>query len=263
MDTMTYNTLKTQQHPNGILQISLHRPDKLNALSPQLLDELQQVISHAKIANDIKALLITGTGKAFCAGADIFQLAKLNAQEGLEFARSGQVILRAIEQLGKPSVAAINGYAYGGGCELAQATTLRIASPEAVFAQPEVKLGVIPGYGGTQRLARLIGKGRAFEMCLTGRSIDADTALAWGLINEIVPNDKLVTRGVELLSDILTKAPLAITSVMQVIDAGHDMSMDEALHLEAVHFGLVCASQDKNEGIKAFIEKRPPEFVGE
>jgi len=260
---MSYNTLKTQLHDNGILEITLHRPDKLNALSAQLLAELGQVLGMAKTTAEVKALLISGEGKAFCAGADITQLLSLTGQQGFQFAQSGQTVFRMLEQLGKPSLAAINGYAFGGGCELALAASLRIASTHAVFGQPEVKLGIIPGYGGTQRLARLVGKGRALDLCLTGRSIPADVALAWGLVTEVVEPEQLLVQAKAILDNILKMAPLAISSIMQVIDAGYDLPLEEALHLEAVHFGLNCASQDKTEGIKAFLEKRPAEFKGE
>lgn len=259
----TYNTLKTEQHANGILQITLNRPEKLNALNNELLNELQRIITIAHDDKNIKALLVTGEGqKSFCAGADINRLAELNAPQALEFAEQGQTIFRALEQLGKPSLAAINGYAFGGGCELAMATTIRIASANAQFGQPEVKLGVIPGYGGTQRLARLIGKGRALDLCLTGRTIKAEEALAWGLISEITSLQDLLSRAQEILLGLIALAPLALTSVMKVIDAGYDLSLEDALHLEAIHFGYLCASNDKNEGVNAFLQKRKAEFKG-
>jgi enoyl-CoA hydratase len=165
--------------------------------------------------------------------------------------------------MGKPSLAAVNGFAFGGGCELAISTTLRIASSKAMFGQPEVKLGVIPGYGGTQRLARLVGKGRALDLCLTGRFINAELALNWGLVSEVVEEpDNLIERGKDILKGILSMAPLAIAGVMEVIDYGYDLSLTDALHLEAVHFAKVCASEDKKEGVAAFLGKRTPEFKG-
>lgn len=260
----TYNNLKLEQHASGILQITLNRPERLNALNAELLDELHDLLHHVKDNNKVKALLITGEGgKAFCAGADINQLAEINAQQGLLFAEKGQSTFRHFEQLGKPSLAAINGYAFGGGCELAMATTIRIASNNAQFGQPEVKLGVIPGYGGTQRLARLVGKGRAMDLCLTGRTIKAEEALSWGLISEVTSPETLLTRAQEILTNVLALAPLAIASVMQVIDTGYDLTLEDALHLEAVHFGLLCATKDKHEGVNAFIQKRKAEFKGE
>lgn len=259
----SYNTLKTQQHPSGVLEIMLNRPEKLNALSSELLIELEQILENAAKDKNVKALLITGEGnKAFCAGADISRLAELNAQDGVEFATRGQGVFRKLEQLPKPSLAAINGYAFGGGCELAMSATLRIASSNAQFGQPEVKLGVIPGYGGTQRLARLVGKGRALDLCLTGRSIKAEEALSWGLVNEVVAQENLLTRAHEILNNVLTLAPLALASVMKVIDAGYDLTMEDALHLEVAHFGLLCATQDKHEGVNAFLQKRKAEFKG-
>lgn len=259
----TYNTLKVEQQPSGILQITLNRPDKLNALNNELLGELLSVFQKASENKATKALLITGEGKAFCAGADISRLAEINVQQGLHFAQQGQLVFRTLEQLTKPSLAAINGYAFGGGCELAMAATMRIASSNAMFGQPEVKLGVIPGYGGTQRLARLIGKGRALDLCLTGRSIKAEEALAYGLISEITSTENLLTRANEILQNLLNLAPLALASVMKVIDSGYDLTLDDALHLEAVHFSMLCATHDKQEGVNAFLQKRAAQFKGE
>lgn len=247
---------------SGILTLTLNRPDKLNALSTELLNTLGEVFSAAKLNPEVKALMITGSGKAFCAGADISRLAECNAQTGYAFACRGQEVFRLLETMGKPSLAAINGFAFGGGCELAISTTLRIASTKAQFGQPEVKLGVIPGYGGTQRLARLIGKGRALDLCLTGRFINAETALAFGLVSEVVEPERLLEQGKALLKTILAMAPLAIAGVMEVIDHGYDLSLTEALHLEAIHFAKVCASLDKQEGVTAFLEKRVAQFKG-
>lgn len=259
----TYNTLKTEQHASGVFQITLNRPERLNALSSELLDELHAALQAAQQDKSVKALLITGEGaKAFCAGADINQLADLTVQQGVTFAEKGQRVFRFLEQLGKPSLAAINGYAFGGGCELAMSATLRIASSNAQFGQPEVKLGVIPGYGGTQRLARLVGKGRALDLCLTGRTIKTDDALSWGLITEITGPDNLLIRAHEILNGLAALAPLAIASTMKVIDTGYDLTLEDALHLEAVHFGLLCATTDKQEGVNAFLQKRKAEFTG-
>ena len=246
----------------GILTLTLNRPDKLNALSSDLLQALSELFTSAKNNPKVKGLLITGAGKAFCAGADISRLAECDAQSGYEFACYGQDVFRQLETMGKPSLAAINGYAFGGGCELAIAATLRIAAPTAQFGQPEVKLGVIPGYGGTQRLARLVGKGRALDLCLTGRFIDAQTALDWGLVTAVTAPENLLEEGVRILKGILSMAPLAVAGVMDVIDRGYDMSLTDALHLEAVHFAKVCASKDKAEGVAAFLEKRSAQFKG-
>lgn len=247
----------------GILTLTLNRPDKLNALNTEVLNLLSAAITQAKSDSNIKAILITGEGKAFCAGADIQRLAECNVQTGYEFACFGQEIFRQLETLGKPSLAAINGLALGGGCELAMSTTMRIASTVAKFGQPEVKLGVIPGYGGTQRLARLVGKGRALDLCLTGRFIDAQTALNWGLVSEVCEPESLMNRAKEILQLILSMAPLAIRAVIETIDHGYDLSLTDALHLEATQFAMTCATLDKTEGVSAFLSKRSPQFKGE
>lgn len=248
---------------SGILILTLSRPEKLNALNNEVLETLSELFAWAKQNREVKALLITGSGKAFCAGADITRLAECDAQSGYQFACAGQAVFRQLETLGKPSLAAINGFAFGGGCELAMSATLRIASNLARFGQPEVKLGVIPGYGGTQRLARLVGKGRALDLCLTGRFIDAETALQWGLVTEVTEEHDLLDRGQSILAGIIAMAPLAIAATMDVIDKGYDLTLPDALHLEAVQFALTCASKDKQEGVAAFLEKRPAVFAGE
>ncbi|AGN13775.1 TPA: enoyl-CoA hydratase/isomerase family protein [Legionella pneumophila] len=256
------NLIEQDIDNNGILTLTLNRPEKLNALSTDVLNALNELFFQAKSNPKVKALLLTGNGKAFCAGADINRLAECNAQTGYEFACQGQEVFRLLETMGKPSLAAVNGFAFGGGCELAISATLRIASNKAMFGQPEVKLGVIPGYGGTQRLARLIGKGRAMDLCLTGRFINADTALNWGLVHEVVAPEDLLTQGKNILNGILSMAPLAVASVMEVIDHGYDLSLTEALHLEAIHFAKVCATEDKKEGVAAFLNKRTADFKG-
>ncbi len=259
---MTYDTLEVDHLEAGIWQISLTRPEKLNALNSVLITELTDIVLHAKATPHCRGLVFTGQGKAFCAGADINQLATVDALEGLNFAREGQALMRLIETLAKPCVAAINGFAFGGGCELALAMHVRIASDNALFGQPEVKLGVIPGYGGTQRLSRLVGKGRALDLCLTGRFIDAQTAYQWGLITEVTNQESLLPRAVALLTLIINNGPLAVKAAMQVIDQGFDLSLPDALELEALQFALTCASADKQEGTMAFLEKRSPAFSG-
>lgn len=256
------NFIEQEIDNKGILTLRLNRPDKLNALNEEVLHTLDDIFSEAKENTAIKAILLTGSGKAFCAGADISRLAECKAESGYQFAREGQAIFRKLETLGKPSLAAVNGFAFGGGCELAISATLRIASTTALFGQPEVKLGIIPGYGGTQRLARLIGKGRALDLCLTGRFIDGKTAEEWGLVSAVVEPQELIAQGKQILTGILDMAPLAIASVMEVIDHGYDLSLTDALHLEAVHFAKVCASEDKKEGVAAFLAKRTAEFKG-
>ncbi|QBR83880.1 enoyl-CoA hydratase [Legionella israelensis] len=258
---MTYITQELDS--DGILTLTLDRPEKLNALNMEVLDSLTHILQQAKENVEVKGLILTGQGKAFCAGADINRLAECNAQTGYEFARYGQQVFRDLETLGKPSLAAVNGFAFGGGCELAISATLRIASTSAQFGQPEVKLGVIPGYGGTQRLARLIGKGRALDLCLTARFINAETALNWGLVTEVVEPEALLSQAKKTLKGVLSMAPLAVQAVMESIDYGYDLSLTEALHLEAVHFAKVCASKDKDEGVSAFLTKRSAEFKGQ
>jgi len=257
------STIKTNTDDDGIMTITLNRPDKLNALNRDVLVGLSEILSQAAENSAVKALLITGEAKAFCAGADINQLACANAEQGYQMARFGQQVFRQLETLGKPSLAAVNGFAFGGGCELAISASMRIASQKAQFGQPEVKLGVIPGYGGTQRLARLVGKGRALDLCLTGRFIGAEEACAWGLVNEVVDADSLLERAHAILKQVIALAPLAIRGVLETIDKGYDMSLDDALHLEAVQFAMTCATEDKNIGTQAFLNKKAAQFRGE
>lgn len=256
------NNIKVETQDSGIQVITLNRPDKLNALNADTLSELQQAFGQAKEDNKVKGLLLTGEGKAFCAGADINQLAELNESTGLEFAQSGQAVFNALENLGKPSIAAVNGPAFGGGCELAMSATLRIASNKALFGQPEVKLGVIPGYGGTQRLSRLVGKGRALDLCLTSRFIKAEEALSWGLVSAVTESDALFSESSTMLQTILDMGPLAVAHTMEVIHQGFDLPLADALKLEAKHFSQCCATEDKQEGVNAFLGKRKADFKG-
>ncbi len=256
------NLIEQELDSQGILLLTLNRPDKLNALSTEVLTTLAELLMAAKTNPKVKAIMITGNGKAFCAGADINRLAECTAQTGYEFSCYGQEVFRLLETIGKPSLAAVNGFAFGGGCELAISATFRIASTKAQFGQPEVKLGVIPGYGGTQRLARLIGKGRALDLCLTARFINAETALQWGLISEVVEPEALLAHGKTMLQGILSMAPLAVAGVMEAIDHGYDLSLTDALHLEAIHFAKACATEDKQEGVSAFLGKRVAQFKG-
>lgn len=247
----------------GILQIHLNRPKQLNALSHEVLKTLSQILEQAKHDKSVKALLLTGEGKGFCAGADIKELAALNGASGLEFARFGQAVMTQLEVLGKPSLAAIQGFAFGGGCELAMSATMRIAVKGAVFGQPEIKLGVIPGFGGTQRLSRLIGKGRALEICLTGRRFTAEEAHQWGLVNELTDAENLQSRAIAILKELIQLGPIAMQSIISTIHSGYDLSLAEAFELEAAHFGLCCTTRDKTEGVNAFLEKRTAQFSGE
>lgn len=259
---MAENILKITQTPEGVLELALNRPEALNALNVALMNELETILVRAKSDPAIKALLLYGEGKAFCAGADINYLATLDANAGYTFAKKGQAIFSRLENLGKPSLAAIHGFALGGGCELALSTTLRIAADNASFGQPEVKLGILPGFGGTQRLARLIGKGRALDLCLTGRLIKATDALAWGLVSEVIPADNLLIEARRLLANLVKLPPLAMQGIMTAIHRGYDLTLADAFELEAAHFGLCCSSQDKKEGVTAFLEKRSAQFSG-
>lgn len=260
---MSYQNLLTELDADGILTITLNRPDKLNALSAELLDELLDVIHQAKHNAKVYSLLLSGAGKAFCAGADIRRLAELDANSGYQFARHGQHVFRQLETMGKPSLAAINGFCFGGGCELAMAATLRFASVEARFGQPEVKLGVIPGFGGTQRLSRLVGKGRALDMCLSGRTVEATEAHSWGLVNALHNADALLPAAKEYLRQLRALAPIALQRTLQAIDQGYELPLEDALELEALLFAQTTATRDKTEGVAAFLEKRKAEFVGE
>lgn len=255
--------LKITKSSDGILQLTLNRPTALNALNSALMLELKNAIATAKADVAIKAVLLQGEGKAFCAGADIKQLSSLDSKTGYAFAKTGQEIFSALENLGKPSLAAIHGFALGGGCELAMAATLRIASDTATLGQPEIKLGLIPGFGGTQRLARLVGKGRTLDLCMTGRLIKAPEALDWGLINEMVPEASLLDRAKNLLQSLANLPPFALKSLMETIHRGYDLTLPDALELEATHFGLCSGTEDKKEGVQAFLEKRAPQFWGE
>ena len=262
MDSIN-DIIKVMSPQNGILQVHLNRPKQLNALSHEVLKSLSQILEQAKHDKAVKALLLTGEGKGFCAGADIKELAALNGVSGLEFARFGQSVMTQLEMLGKPSLAAIHGFAFGGGCELAMAATLRLAVKGAVFGQPEIKLGVIPGFGGTQRLSRLIGKGRALEICLTGRRFSAEDAFHWGLVNELTDAENLQSRALAVLGELAQFGPIAMQSIMTTINTGSDLSLAEAFEIESSHFGLCCTTNDKTEGVAAFLEKRTAQFSGE
>ena len=242
---------------DGVAFITLNRPKVLNALNAATLAELATAFAAIRDDDSIRAVLLTGAGeKAFAAGADIQELAQANGAQGLELARRGQAAFAAIEQCGKPVIACINGFALGGGCELALACTLRVASENARLGQPEVKLGLIPGYGGTQRLARLVGKGVALQLILTADMISAAEALRIGLVNEVVAPGKLLARGEEIARTIAKMAPLAVRYSLEAVHRGYDLPLEEALYLEASLFGVCCGTADKAEGTQAFLEKR-------
>ncbi len=255
------NLLVTRE--NAILTITINRPEKLNALNHETLTELLQVITEAIADKAVGAIIITGSGdKAFVAGADISELAKTDAISGLRFAEFGQHVMNVIENTHKPVIAAVNGFALGGGCELAMACHLRLASDNARFGQPEIKLGVIPGFGGTQRLTRLVGKGRAMEMNLLGEMIDAHRAESIGLVNQVVPKDELLPAAEAMAKKLAQSAPVAMAMIIDSINHGAECALSEALAYEAKAFAVCCATEDKNEGTAAFLEKRPARFNG-
>ena len=245
-----------------IATLTVNRPDKLNALNAALIGELGAAIDEMQGRDDVAALILTGAGRAFVAGADIAELTGTSALEGKRLARRGQEIFRRFEISPKPTVAAVNGFALGGGCELAMACQIRIASEAAKFGQPEVKLGLIPGYGGTQRLPRLVGRGRALQLLMTGEMIDAQEALRIGLVNRVVAADQLLPAATAMIQQMLMNAPLGIAACIDVLDRGLEMPLDDALALEATQFGVLIATNDTAEGTKAFLEKRPPRFTG-
>ena len=246
-----------------IATVTINRPEKLNALNRQTLEELSQFLEQIEQDAQVKGVLLTGAGeKSFVAGADLQEIRKLDAEAAIAFARFGQNLFRRIERFTKPVVALVNGYALGGGCELAMACHFRLASENARFGQPEINLGIIPGYGGTQRLPRLVGKGRALEILLTGDMIDAQEAWRIGLVNHVVPADKLIEEGKKILHKITGKGAVAVQAILQAVNLGLDQTIDEAMEVEALQFGRVCNTEDKSEGIQAFFEKRQPQFKG-
>jgi enoyl-CoA hydratase len=248
---------------DAVAFVTINRPEKLNALNAAVIAELGEVASRVENDLAIRGLILTGAGpKAFVAGADIGEIATQGPIGGKARSLEGQRVFRRLERCGKPVIAAVNGFALGGGCELAMACHLRVASEEARFGQPEVKLGIGPGYGGTVRLPRLVGRGRALELLLTGQMIDAHEAHRIGLVNRVVPADRLMSESEQLLRSILENGPLAVRACLEAVDAGLDIGVDEALLLEANLFGLLSGTADMREGTSAFVEKRKPQFEG-
>jgi len=245
-----------------IAHITFNRPKVLNALNRRTVEELGDALNKVRDAN-VRVLILTGSGeKSFVAGADINELAQRTPVDGKDFSLFGQEVFHRLEAMGKPSIAAINGFALGGGCELALSCTMRIASKTARLGQPEVKLGIIPGYGGSQRLARLCGKGIAHELILTGEMISADEALRIGLVNHVVEPQELISTAEAIAKKIIANAPLAVQFSMYAIERGMEMSQEQGLFLEATLFGLSCATEDMREGTRAFVEKRAAQFKG-
>jgi enoyl-CoA hydratase len=259
---MAYENLLYEKK-EGIATVTFNRPKVLNALNRKTIEELHHLLLDARDDESVRVLILTGAGeKAFVAGADINELAQQTPVNGKEFSLYGQSVLHLLETIGKPSICAINGFALGGGCELALSCSIRIASKNAKLGQPEVKLGIIPGYGGSQRLARLCGKGVAHELCLTGEMITAEEAQRIGLVNHVYEAGELLPAAEAMAKKIIEKAPLAVKYCMEAIERGVEMPQEEGLFLEATLFGLCCATEDMREGTKAFLEKRPAQFKG-
>jgi len=259
---MQYENVKIEPR-DGLLILTIDRPKVLNALNAKTVEEIYHVFAAARDDENVKAVIITGGGeKAFVAGADINELAQQTPITGKGTSERGQFILSFIERFPKPVIAAINGFALGGGCELALACHIRIASEKAQIGLPEVTLGVIPGYGGTQRMARLLGKGKALELICTGDRIGAADAERIGLVNKVVPADQLMSAAEEMARKIMSRGPLAIRAAIEAVIRGSEMPFEEGQFLEATLFGLLCASDDTKEGMKAFLEKRPANFKG-
>ena len=259
---MSYETLLCEVNAE-IATVTLNRPKVLNALNSQVFDELESVFTKLKDDASVRVILLTGGGeKAFAAGADINELATTDVVTGAAKARRGQGVFRLIETCGKPVIALVNGFALGGGCELALTCTMRLASETGRLGQPEVKLGLIPGYGGSQRLPRLIGRSAALKLLLTGEMVTAAEALRIGLVDEVVPADQLMARGLELAQTIAAMAPLAVAGCLEAVEQGYDAELEAAIDIEAEIFGRLCGTADKAEGTAAFLEKRPARWVG-
>jgi enoyl-CoA hydratase len=259
---MSYQNLLVATR-DGIATVTINRPEKLNALNDAVMDELDQAFAAIRADAAVKGVVLTGAGeKAFVAGADISELARQSPVEGRERSLRGQRILSRIEGLGKPVVAAVNGFALGGGLELALACHVRLASENASLGAPEVKLGIMCGYAGTQRLPRLVGKGRALELLLTGERVDAREAERIGLVNHVYPQSGLLAQAESLLKKILANGPLSLRFTLEAVNAGLEMPLDEGCEQEATLFGLICTTEDMHEGTKAFLEKRPAAFQG-
>jgi enoyl-CoA hydratase len=257
-----YENIKTE-NKDGVLVITIDRPKVLNALNAHTVQEIGAAFDAARDDDSVKAVILTGAGeKAFVAGADIGELAQMTPITGKATSERGQRVFRAIEKFPKPVIAAVNGFALGGGCELALACHIRIASDKAQLGLPEVTLGIIPGYGGTQRMARLLGKGRALELILTGDRIKADEAERIGLVNRVVPADQLMTVAEEMARTIAKRGPLAVRAAIEAVMSGSDMPFEEGQFLEATLFGLLASTDDMKEGMGAFLEKRAAEFKG-
>lgn len=256
---MGYNTIKYEVNEH-IAKLTMNRPDALNALNSEVLDELDKVLDEIKENKDIRVLIITGEGRSFIAGADIKEMSDLGGLEAKHFGNKGLAVFRKLELLPIPVIAQINGFALGGGCELAMSCDIRIASTKALFGQPEVHLGLIPGFGGTQRLQRLVGQGWAKYLIYSAENIKADKALEIGLVQNVVEPEELENTVNELANAIASQAPIAVRLAKEAINTGAQVDIDQAMKVEENAFGLVFTTEDKNVGTKAFIEKQNPEF---
>ena len=257
------NVTVTNAPSPGVAVVTVSRPQVLNALNAATITELLEAFERLRDDGAVRAVVLTGAGeRAFVAGADIAELARLGPAEAREVARRGNALCALIAGCGKPVIAAVNGFALGGGCELAMACTLRLAADTARIGQPEINLGIIPGYGGTQRLPRLIGAGPALEMLLTGKPVTAEEARRLGLVNRVVPAAELLDEAGALAADLAAKPPVAVKFILDAVRRGTQMSLDEGCDYEAALFGVVAATEDKREGTQAFLDKRRPEFKG-
>lgn len=257
---MSDPTLRVEDH-DAVRVVTVHRPDKLNALNSATIEALHRAFEQAAADETVRVVVLTGAGpKAFVAGADIAEMAGLRAAEGRDFALRGQAMMRCVETLPKPVIAMVNGFALGGGLELAMCCHLRIAADTARLGQPEVNLGLIPGFGGTQRLLRLAGRAATLELCLTGTPVDAERALALGIVNRVVPADELRAQTMALAGQLAKAAPLALRGVLDCVNVGGESAIGEGLAYEAAQFGLMFATEDMREGTRAFLERRAPEF---
>lgn len=260
---MEYKNI-TLELKDNISVLTINRPKALNALNSVTLEELFAAFSDIEKNSEVKALILTGSGeKAFVAGADISQMKDFNSLEGRRFAQLGQATFRKLELLPQPVIAAVNGFALGGGCELAMACDIRLASENAKFGQPEVTLGLTAGFGGTQRLPRLVGAGRASELLFSGDVIDAQDAFRIGLVNHVYPLERLMDEAAALAQRIASRAPVAVQLTKSAIQRGVNMDLDDAIAYEAEVFGLTCSTKDQKEGCSAFVEKRKPTFLGQ
>jgi len=256
-----YKNLSVEKKESTLV-VTINRERAMNALNKETVAELQQLFSYHWTDDSITAVIVTGAGKAFVAGADITELADLDVRSGTQLSANGLYLMKTIQNFPKPVIAAVNGFALGGGCELALACDIRLASEKARFGQPEVNLGIIPGYGGTQRLARLVGRGKAMQLICTGEMINAAEAYRIGLADEIYPPDELMDKAMEMAKAIAAKGPMAIVMAKECINRGLDVNLTAGCDLEKANFGSICGTGDKNEGMEAFLEKRAPKFTG-